>query len=209
LRIIDITVRNDAMAKSCVLVCGEVKDCILDERTFELVGAGKELASVLGVEIAAVLLGDKLDSLAEETSFFGVDKVYKLTNPLLQTFDPDIWVAALGSLCQQITPKILLMLHSAPWMDVGPRLAFRLDSVLTTDCIHLEIDRADGCLLRTKPIYGGSGLAVLKYEGSPKLVTVRRNVMKPSERGATKGQIVDVPVDIDPSILKVESVRIV
>lgn len=197
------------MAGNSVLVCGEIKDGSLDERTLELVGAGKKLASKLGAELAVVLLGDKLDNMADEISFFGVDKVYKLTNPLLDTFDPDVWVVALGSLCKQIAPKILLMLHTSPWMDVGPRLAFRLDSVLTTDCIHLEIDQADGLLLRTKPIYGGSALAVLKYGESPQLVTVRRNVMKPADRGSIKGQIVDVPVDIDPSMLKIESIKTV
>lgn len=197
------------MPSGCVLVCGEVKDCSLDERTLELVGGGKKLADELGVELAAVFLGDELDGIADEISSFGVDKVYKLAHPLLGTFAPDRWVQALCGLCEQIEPKIILMLHSSTWLDVGPRLAFRFDAVLTTDCVNLEIDRTDGQLLRTKPVYGGSALAVLKYEGFPHLVTVRRGVMKPANRTVAKGQIIDAPVDIDPSPQKVESIKTV
>ena len=197
------------MDSNCVLVCAEMKEGALDERTFELLGAGKRLAGELGGELSAVILSDETDEAADEISYYGVDTVYKLTGPLLATFSPDVWASAVGTLCKQITPNVLLMLHSYPWMDVGPRLAFRFDSVLTTDCIHLEIDQADGLLLRTKPVYGGSALAVFKYQGSPQLVTVRRNVMKPAQRGTSEGRIVAVAVDIEPSVLKVESIKTV
>jgi electron transfer flavoprotein alpha subunit len=33
--------------------------------------------------------------------------------------------------------------------------------------------------------------------------------MKPAERGASKGQMIDVSIDIDPSLLKVESIKMV
>ncbi|MEJ2717644.1 MAG: electron transfer flavoprotein subunit alpha/FixB family protein [Deltaproteobacteria bacterium] len=163
------------MSNNGVLVCGETREGAVDERTLELVGAGKGLASELGVELSVALLGDNISDAADDISFFGVDKVYKLAHPLLGAFSPEIWAGALASLCKQITPNILIMPHSSPWMDVGPRLAFRLDSVLTTDCVHLEIDQADSLLLRTKPVYGGSALAVFKYDKFPQLATVRRN----------------------------------
>ncbi len=197
------------MPNSCVLVCGNVKDRILDERTLELVGAGKELADNLNVELAVVFLGDEIDGIAEEISAFGVDKVYKLAHPLLGTVSPELWVKALQDLCKEIDPKIVLMLHLSTWSDIGTRLAFRFDSVLTTDCVDLKIDAIDGLLLRTKPVYGGSALAVLKYEGFPQFVTVRPHVMKAAHREAVKGRIVDISVDIDPSAVKLKSVRTV
>lgn len=195
------------MSNSCVLVCGEINDGIFDERSLELVSAGKKLAGELGIELSVVVIGEKINTIADEVAGFGVDKVYKVEHPLLGTCVPDLWTHALGTLCQQIDPRVVLMLHSSIWMDVGPRLAFRLGAVLTTDCVDLEIDQTDGLLLRTKPVFGGSALAVFKYDGSPQIVTVRKNAVKPAERGAEKGEVIDVAVDVDPSMIKVESVK--
>lgn len=195
------------MSNNCVLVCGEIHDGILDERGLELVNAGKKLAADLGVELSFGIIGDKLDEIADEVGFFGVDKVYKVEHPLLERFDPDLWTQALSDLCREIDPGIVVMLHSSVWMDVAPRLAFRLGAALTMDCVHLEIDRTDGLLLRTKPVFGGSALAVLKYDASPQVVTVRRNVMKPAGRGASQGEVISVAADVDPSMARVESVK--
>ena len=197
------------MATRCVLACGETKDGVLDERTLEMIGAGKEIGDRLGVEVAVALLGDDLDGMAEEVSSFGADKVYKVVSPSLGTFAPELWVRALEELCRHIDPQIVLMLHSTTWMDVGPRLAFRLGSEITTDCVGLAIDEKDGLLLKTKPVFGGNALAVFKCEKLPQFVTVRRNVMKPAARLVAQGQIVDFPVDLDPSMLRVESIRTV
>jgi len=195
------------MSNNCVLVCGEINDGILDERSLELVSIGKNLAADLGVELSVAIMGDKLNEIADEVGFFGVDKVYKVEHPLLGRFDPDLWTHTLRNLCQQVNPRIVLMLHSSIWMDVGPRLAFKFGAVLTTDCVHLEIDPIDGLLLRTKPVFGGSALAVLKYNGAPQIVTVRRNVVKPAERKAVRAQIIDFAADVYPSMTKVESVK--
>ncbi len=195
------------MSNSCVLVCAEINDGILDEKSLELVGAGKKLAADLGVELSVVIIGDKLKEIADEVRFFGVDKVYKVEHPLLGSFAPDFWTHALGQLCHKVDPTVVLMLHSTTWMDVGPRLAFKLGAVLTTDCVHLEIDQTDGLLLRTKPVYGGSALAVLKCTGAPQIVTVRRNVVKPAERKPVKAQVVDFAANVHQSMRRVESIR--
>ncbi len=195
------------MSNNCVLVCGEINDGILDERTLELVGAGKTLAVDLGVELSVVIMGDKAGEPADEVGFFGVDNVYKIEHPLLGSFDPDLWTHALGDLCRQLNPKIVIMLHASTWMDVGPRLAFKLGEVLTTDCVHLEIDQTDGLLMRTKPVFGGSALAVFKYDVPTQIVTVRRNVVKPAERETVKGKIIDFAAEVDPSMTKVQSVK--
>ena len=41
----------------------------------ELLGKGREIADKLGVELTAVLLGDKIDDIAKELVAYGADKV--------------------------------------------------------------------------------------------------------------------------------------
>lgn len=197
------------MSKNDVLICGEILNGSLDVKTLELLGIGKKLASDIGVNLSVALIGHKLTDIADEAAFFGADIVYKLESPLLGTFNADLWVEVLEKLCRQINPKVLLMLHSFIGMEVAPRLAFRLNTALTTDCVNLEVDQEDGLLLRTKPVYGGNVLFLSKYKGTPQFVTVRAKVTKPVDRISTKGEVRDIAIEIDESMSKVESISIV
>jgi len=192
-----------------VLILGEVREGSLDMKTLELLGAGKKLAGDLGVELSIVLMGDELSEVAEQVISYGPDRVYKLEHPLLRGFKADLWVESLEQLCRQINPKIFLMGHSFIGMELGPRLACRLNTRLTTDCIDLSIDPEDGVLLRTKPVSGGNAISVFKNPGEPQLATVRGKVFTPAEPADGNGEIVDIVPEIDESMIRVESMEIV
>ncbi len=192
-----------------VLILGEVKEGSLDLKTLELLGAGKKLAGDLGGEFSVMLMGDAVSRAADEAVPYGPAKVYKSEHPLLQGFKADLWVASLEQACREINPKILLMSHSFIGMELGPRLAWRLNTRLTTDCIDLSIDPEDGFLLRTKPVSGGNAISVFKCPGEPQLVTVRGKVFEPPEADDGKGEIVEMVPQIDESMIKVESLEIV
>jgi electron transfer flavoprotein alpha subunit len=192
-----------------VLILGEVKEGSLDLKTLELMGAGKKLAGELGGEFSLLLIGDSVSGMADEALPYGPSKVYKLEHPLLQGFMADLWVMSLEQACREINPKILLMSHSFMGMELGPRLACRLNTRLTTDCIDLSIDPGDGLLLRTKPVSGGNAISVFKCPGEPQLATVRGKVFAPAESGEANGEIMDIKTEIDESMIKVESLETV
>lgn len=192
-----------------VLILGEVKEGAPDMRALELLGAGKKLAGDLGADLSLVLLGDTISTAAEQFAAQGPDRIYKLEHPLLKGFNADLWLATLEQACKKINPKIFLMSHSFIGMEVGPRLAWRLNTRLTTDCIDLSIDPEDGRLLRTKPVSGGNAISVFKCPGEPQLATIRGKVFEPAETTSRKGAIVDMVPEIDSSIIKVESIEIV
>ncbi len=194
---------------SDVMILGEVKEGSLDMKTLELLGIGKKLADNVGVGLSVVVMGDEISASAEQAASYGPDRVYKLEHPLLKGFKPDLWIASLEQACKQINPKIFLMNHGPICMELGPRLAFRLNTRLTTDCIDLSIDPEDGLLLRTKPVSGGNAISVFKCPGEPQLVTVRSKVFEPAESVNGKGEIVDMVPEIDESMIKVESIEVV
>lgn len=192
-----------------VLVVGEYNEGALDMKTLELLGAGKKLAGDLGVDLSVALMGDSISVAAEQAVSYGADRVCKLEHPLLKGFNPDLWLASLEQACKKINPKILLMSHGSIGMELGPRLACRLNTRLTTDCIDLSIDPEDGLLLRTKPVSGGNAISVLKCPGEPQLATVRGKVFKPVDAVDGKGEIMDMAPEIDESMIRVESMEIV
>jgi electron transfer flavoprotein alpha subunit len=193
---------------SDVLILGEVKEGSLDMRTLELLGVGKKLATDLGVGLSVALMGDAVSAVAEQAASYGPDRIYKLEHPLLKGFNPDLWLASLEQACKKINPKIFLMSHVSIGMELGPRLACRLNTRLTTDCIDLSIGPEDGLLLRTKPVSGGNAICVFKCPGEPQLATVRANVFDPAEAVDGKGEIVDMVPEIDESMIKVESIEV-
>ena len=192
-----------------VMILGEVKDGSLDLRTLELLGAGKKLAGDLGGDLSLVLLGDAVSATAEQAVTYGPNQVYTLEHPLLKGFNADLWLASLEQACRKINPKVFLMSHSFIGMELGPRLACRLNTRLTTDCIDLSIDPEDGLLLRTKPVSGGNAISVFKCPGQPQLATVRGKVFEPAEPVDGKGEIADMVPEIDESMIKVGSIEVV
>lgn len=192
-----------------LLLLVEAKEGLLDKTTLELIRGGSELAKDLGIDAAAVVVGNETSPLAESVASYGLKKIYKLEHPLLKGFQPEAWVGALEWLGRQITPRIFLISHSFVGKEVAPRLAYRLNTELTTDCLSLRIDPQDGLLIRTKPIYGGNAIAALKCAGLPQMVTVRKNAFEPMEKVTTKSDLVDMVPALDESIIKVKSLKTV
>jgi electron transfer flavoprotein alpha subunit len=189
-----------------VLVFGERMDNSLAAMTLELLGIGRKLADDLGEELAAVLIGEKVGDLAEEAVRFGADKVYVIESPMLKDYVTDSYVAAMEKLCRQVKPSILLLGQNSIGRDLAPRLAFRLDTGLTTDCLELKIDQATKLMVQTKPVYGGNALAEIVCEQTrPQIATVRPKCMEPLEKDdSRKGEVIAFDAGLDASAIRVK-----
>ena len=192
-----------------ILIIGETKEGSLDLRTLELLNAGKKLAADCNGRLSLVLIGDNVAKEAEDARFYGAEKIFKVEHSLLNNFQADLWIESVEQAVKQINPGILLLNHSSMGMEIGPRLACRLETRLTTDCIEFSIDQEDGLLLRTKPVSGGNALSVFKCQGKPQMATVRGKVFEPAEKGTAQGEIAAVLPEIDESMIKVESLEII
>ena len=73
-------------SKGEVWVFAEQEEGKLSEVPFELLGKGRELADKLGVPLAAVLMGDKVEGLAQSLFEGGADKVHLVDDPALKVF---------------------------------------------------------------------------------------------------------------------------
>jgi electron transfer flavoprotein alpha subunit len=188
-----------------VLIFGEISEGKLSAIATELLGCGRKLADDLGQELSAVLVGSGVGSYAQEAITFGAEKVYVVDDPLLKDYQPDSYVAALEKVAKQVLPQIILLGQTSIGSDIAPRLAFRLETAATLDCVALEIDPDSKRLLQTKPVYGGNAQAVFVFETDPQIVTVRAKSMIPMPRDdSKKGEVVNIDASIDPSVIKVK-----
>jgi electron transfer flavoprotein alpha subunit len=92
---------------------------------------------------------------------------------------------------QDIKPTLIGFSHTAFGADVAPRLAFRLDIAIATDCIAAEI--VDEKLLLTRPCFGGKAYETLHCLTMPGIATFKpKSQSFPSRDDSRVGQIITV-----------------
>ncbi len=186
-----------------VLVHGEVNDGKLSAIATELLGSGRKLADDLGGPLSAVLLGSGVSSLAQEAIAFGADKVYVVDDPLLKDYQADAYATVMEKVAKQAMPQIILLGQTSIGRDLAPRLAFKLGTAATMDCVALEIDAASKRLRQTKPVFGGNAQAIFTSDTDPQIATVRAKVMSPREHDASrKGEIITVAAGLEPAAIR-------
>ncbi len=186
-----------------VMIYGEVTEGKLVAITTELLGCGRKLADDLGQELCTVLVGSDISSLAQEAIAFGADKVYVVDDPLLKDYQTDSCVLVMEKVIKQAMPQILILGQTSIGRDLAPRLAFRLNTAASMDCIELAIDPESKLLLQTRPVYGGNAQAIFSCESYPQIATVRAKMMSPLERDASRqGEVITIEAGLDPSALR-------
>lgn len=162
--------------------------------SLELLGIGRKLAEIRGVELSAVLIGSDTGETASQLIGHGADKVYRVDNPALANFSEDSYTAVLTDLIQEHKPEIVLAGATAIGRSFIAAVATTLNAGLTADCTKLEIREDDGALLQTRPAFGGNIMATIVCpDHRPQMATVRPKVMKALEfDGGRTGEIVDV-----------------
>ncbi len=191
-----------------VMVLGEVKEGRLALITTELLGCGRRLAGELGQELSCVLLGGDVAGLAQEAIAFGADKVYVVSDPGLAEYQADSYLQSIEKVVSQANPRIFLLGQTALGRDLAPRLAFKLETALTTDCVELAIDAGSKLMLATKPVYGGNARAVFAMESCPQMATVRAKAMSPLERDDSRtGETITVEAGLEPAAVRTQLIE--
>ena len=170
----------------------------------ELLGEGRKLAGAMGQELAAVVIGEGVESLARELFASGADKVYLIEGAEYKHYSTDAYTTALTDLITTYKPSVILMGATNDGRDLGPRVACRVGTGLTADCTSLGIDEETGLVAWTRPAFGGNIMAtILCPNHRPQMGTVRPNVFKrPVPDASRSGELVRVA-----SKVKAEDIR--
>lgn len=186
-----------------VMVYGEATEGKLAAITTELLGCGRKLADGLGEELSAVLVGSNISGLAKEAIAFGANKVYVVDDPLLKDYVTDSYLSTMEKVTKQVMPRVLILGQTTVGRDLAPRLAFRLGTAASLDCVELTIDPASKLLQQTRPVYGGNARAVFTSESYPQIVTVRAKAMSPLARDDSRqGEVIAIAAGLDPATIR-------
>lgn len=180
-----------------VMVFAEQRDGNIMNIALELLGEGKKLATDLGVELGAILIGDNISDKAKELFAYGADAVYLVEDPALKNYRTESYTAVFEKIIKTYKPEIILIGATNIGRDLGPRVAGRVHTGLTADCTKLEIDPETRLLLQTRPAFGGNVMATIQCpDFRPQMATVRPGVMQKAAPDANRtGKIVKVDYD--------------
>jgi len=201
----------------------------------ELIGEGRRLAREIGpgTKVYAVLIGDKVESLARECFEFGADGAYVIEDKLLARYTTDGYTKVFTDLTADKKPEIVLFGATHIGRDLAPRVAARLNTGLTADCTRLDIkvssyieyadkyttqdtsdlDPAseDKGLKQTRPAFGGNLMAtIITPDTRPQMATVRPGVMTKRERHKdASGELIRVNAVLSESDIHIRILDVV
>lgn len=185
-----------------VLAVIEQKNGELRKSSFELLGAGRQLADQLGAQFSAVLAGQNIKGLVDEVASYGVDKIFVADDEKLAQYTTEAYTDVIGKVVAKEQPSYVILSHTGAGKDLAPRLAQRLGAGLASDCTGVEVE--GDSLVLTKPMYAGKAIATVAGEGETYLVTFRPNALGTvAAAGSKNPEVVDVAVEIDPNALRV------
>ncbi len=165
--------------------------------SWELLGAGAELAKARKSEVSVVILGDQVAHLCHEAFAYGADKAYLIDAPVFRHYRTEAYYKAICGLVKKYKPEILLIGATGEGRDLGGAIATELQTGLTADCTGLAVDER-GFLLQTRPAFGGNIMATILTERTrPQMSTVRPHVLPiPARDGQRQGVIVRESTDL-------------
>jgi electron transfer flavoprotein alpha subunit len=175
--------------------------------TAELVGEGVRLGSDLGGPVTILLAGKNVQGLAASLGDLGVDKVLVADSQTPTPPSPQWLLAAAEQAARQANPDVILLTHGGGARDLGPSLAYRLDSGIVTDATALRVD--GGELVITKPVFGGSAIAEFSISTAPKVVTLRPRAFEVADSPTPKNAQVEAlnAPETDGAIEVLEEIR--
>jgi electron transfer flavoprotein alpha subunit len=154
-----------------ILVILEGEDGAISRHSASLLVEGSRLTREAGGNLHAVFIGPSAQSVPKDAGAYGAKTLYRAEGKTA-VYDPATYRRIFDKLLSELQPGLVLALTSSTCSDVLPRLAYRFQAPLVTNCADIEIT-ADGTLKFLRPVQNGRLFAHVRCpDNGLKLATV-------------------------------------
>jgi electron transfer flavoprotein alpha subunit len=186
-----------------ILVVVEQREGKLNRVSSETLVAGQALAKETGWSLEAAVVGSGVGSIVGEIAGKKVSKVYDIESPVLGTYTPDAFSAALKQFLSSAQPRVVLMPHTYQVRDFIPKLATAMGRTVVSDCIGF---RKDGDkLLFTRQMFQGKFAADVSFQcDTPWFVTFQNGAFRGDQvqAGANAAPVETVNIDVPADAIR-------
>ena len=123
-----------------IFVFLECFENVVRNSSLELFAAAKSVCEKTGGTISAVILGSETDSAVKTATAYGADRVICVQNDLLAAYSNALYSRALFELISKYEPDAVMISATHNGKDLAPRLARRLRTGITANCVELSVD---------------------------------------------------------------------
>jgi electron transfer flavoprotein alpha subunit len=180
--------------KRSIWVFGDYRNYLQNRVTLQLLAKANELGGAFDAEVCAVLFGYHLDQYVAEYIAHGAEKVYLVEHASLKDYCIEKYAFLMERLAKDYQPETILVGATSFGKELAPRVAKRLRTGLTADCIRLEMN-ADSLLLQIAPSFGGNLVAeIITPQHRPQMATVRPGAFQEiSHDSNRRGEVIRIP----------------
>jgi len=191
-----------------IWVFGDYRNYFQNRVTLQLLARASDLASETNARVCAVVFGCDVDEYVREYVAHGAQRVYVTDHPAMRSYNVETYVFLMTTLARKHAPETVLVGATAFGRELAPRVAKRLGTGLTADCIGLDISDA-GLLVQTAPSFGGNLIAkIVTPEHRPQMATVRPGVFQEIPHDdERRGEIIRVSLPDDLPKPRVRLIR--
>jgi len=182
-----------------VFVITEHMDGKFSDVSFEMVGKAKELASALGGQAVAVVVGGGVSS-----NVFASDSTIHVDDAALSNFNPEAYGKVIEALVKEKSPKVVMFGWTVTGMDVAAWLSARTGAPLAAYAKDVRVE--GGSLVVNSQAYGGKLMAEVAPEGDMAIVACLAGSF-PVEAGQGSTAATTMASPVDAGSLKVKFVE--
>jgi electron transfer flavoprotein alpha subunit len=177
--------------KKSIWVFGDYRNYYQNRVTLQLISKAVDLAQTINAEVCALVFGHEIDEWIMEYTAHGADRILAIDDPALKSYSTERYLAIIENLAKERDPEIILIGATDFGREFAPRLAKRLKTGLSADCVGLDITE-DGLLSQIAPSFGGNMLAEIVTEfHRPQMATVRPGTFKEIPHNYTRKALVE------------------
>jgi len=173
----------------------------ISDITYELLALGDELATALGVNLQAVLLGKQVKQLAQ--SLGKASSVLCMEHDALEAPVPEVFAQALAPVVRARNPQLVLIPLTNVTLELGSLLAAKLDAPYVNSCKNARL--VDGKLRTRSVVYGGK-LEVLVNPPQPLAILGILPGARPAEQG--RGEKAPAVEEVRVDSLEIPAIRL-
>jgi len=181
---------------SGILIMAEHRQGEVRAVTYELISAANELKQDSGEDITIAVIGNDVDGYIDSLRVEGVDKLIKV-KAATDTFQPDIYAAAVNALIEKLQPSLVLIPHTVDGWGYAPTLGASGQYGFTTDVFSIRYESGD--LIATRAAYKEKVFIDMDFPGKETVIlTVRSGSYKPLE-GTSSPEVSEISVADTPA----------
>ena len=129
----------------------------------------------------AIYRGGDGEILTPQLLPYAVEELHCFGDATQSLYHPELWLPVMESILKSLSPSLLLSSTSYVAKDLFPRLAFRLNTGIASDCVQLKWNAETNSIEAVKPLYAGKCFAWVHFTNSSMPMVLMRPNQLPVE----------------------------